>query len=404
MKSISYWFNQNKQMTLKEVLFFFFFTVMSIAKAWGLNSGDSMYYIFSSVAFFVWILIMICSYGRNVFRIKEIKNSWIELATIICLLAISLIMYFTSRKLGPILLFLVIIAVKEIDIDRVLKLCSMFWIFTFVIKVTLSLCGIIPMVYTHKDNAIYGVREVSGLGYPHPNNAYLVFAISVFFIYYLNNISSKLFSLIVIILNFILYFTCYSVTGFTIVVVTILGFEIINRKKKMVEHVFSRLSTARGFSIAYLFPMLISILSPLLFCINDDGFKRILNKLSTGRIEYSHEYMTNYPITLWGQIFDERTVAPIIDNAFVYILLQYGIIYFAFFTIGYYLVVKSCIENKNIKRLFICILFLYYGLFEQFIQNPFINFTLLFVGEAFWQVFDKYIVKRKNRNEHINST
>ena len=116
----------------------------------------------------------------------------------------------------------------------------------------------------------------------------------------------------------------------------------------------------------------------------NENLDAALYKYTTGRSQVSYNMMNVYPIKLFGQRLDGRTGYEIVDNAYVYTLIQLGLIMFCLMVIAYLCCIINAYKYRVTRRLFIMAIFIAYGFMEQSFINPFINFSWLFIADMIW--------------------
>ncbi len=84
-----------------------------------------------------------------------------------------------------------------------------------------------------------------------------------------------------------------------------------------------------------------------------------------------------FPVHLFGTKITITHDLLVIHNLNGYILLNYGIIIFVLFLIGYFLLIKKSYKAKNIPLLIILLLSIMQALTETRLLFPFINYTVL---------------------------
>ena len=78
----------------------------------------------------------------------------------------------------------------------------------------------------------------------------------------------------------------------------------------------------------------------------NENLDAVLYKYTSSRSWVSYNMMDKYPIKLFGQRFDGRVGYEIVDNAYVYTLIQLGLIMFCLMAIAY----LCCIVNTYKHR------------------------------------------------------
>lgn len=142
-------------------------------------------------------------------------------------------------------------------------------------------------------------------------------------------------------------------------------------------------------SIICMMSFVCSFAFPLLLGKDSDLYVKI-NLLDSGRTHCNAWILESYPITLFGQVLDGRIPFEHLDNAYVFMFVRYGIIYFVAFLLGYINVIYNCCKAQDVMKLAVCTVFIVYGYAEGFIQTPFTNFSIIFIGQFLWETLSKY--------------
>lgn len=115
----------------------------------------------------------------------------------------------------------------------------------------------------------------------------------------------------------------------------------------------------------------------IMFSYIDVGKNPILTKVDdwmSSRLSFCHKVWSLYGVTLFGQRIyvteDERKIAGIgsrlwLDNAYVSMLLRYGILTFAIFSAGYLCLIKLALAQKEHMLAIILFLYALYGVMEN---------------------------------------
>ena len=111
----------------------------------------------------------------------------------------------------------------------------------------------------------------------------------------------------------------------------------------------------------------------------------VVDKLMNGRILLSAMNLAYYPVTLIGQKVDLSLIALdnqyyALDNGFVYILIHYGILGSLIIAGFQQKAIMKCIEKKDVVLTTICILILFWMVYEGMMVSATSNFTLLFAS------------------------
>ena len=355
----------------KKIIFFNIFIILfTISKAWGLDSSNRTYYVLAAIAAVFWVFALL---GTK-YEIKDILFCSILLVT-------SAISLYCSGKIGAILPAMVIVAAKDTSIDDVIKVMMKCWIVTVSVKVLLVVLGFIPNEIREKTNELAKGRDSYKMGYGHPNLFALAVAVCVLLVLYTywNNIKWW-WSLLIIAVAIFVFIVSLSFSGTAVMLLAagwclinclVNRFDILNR---IIDLIMIVVSTA--FSLGMF--IIVSITG-----INEH-LDAVLYKYTSSRSEVSYNMMNMYPIKLFGQRFDGRAEYELVDNAYVYTLIQLGVILFCLMVAAYFCCVIYTYKHRDTRRLFILAVFIAYGFMEQSFINPFINFSWLFIADMIW--------------------
>lgn len=140
----------------------------------------------------------------------------------------------------------------------------------------------------------------------------------------------------------------------------------------------------------------LSFILPLMY--DGDYWKNslpnILNRLLTGRIHHARTALTSNPFTLFGY---HENLSAFIDNAYVFLLMKYGIIMAGIIFVLYYVAVRSMIKRMNLYGIYMVFLFVLYGFTEQFFINGFMNYSMILVGD---EIINIMLEKRYSNNRN----
>ena len=359
----------------KKIIFFNIFIILfTVSKAWGLDSSNRVYYVLAAIAAVFWVFALL---GTK-YEIKEILFSGI-------LLVVSAISLYCSGKIGAILPAMVIVAAKDIPIDDIIKVMMKCWIVTVSVKVLLVVLGFIPNEIREKTNELAKGRDSYKMGYGHPNLFAMAVAGCVLLVLYTywNNIKWW-WGLLIIAVATVVFIVSLSFTG-TAVMLLAAGWCLINCLVNRFE-ILNRI-------IDFLMIVVSAVFSLGMFVIVsitgiNENLDAVLYKCTSSRSWVSYNMMDMYPIKLFGQRFDGRVGYEIVDNAYVYTLIQLGLIMFCLMVIAYLCCIIDTYKHRDTRRLFILAVFIAFGFMEQSFINPFINFSWLLITDVIWSESD----------------
>lgn len=235
----------------------------------------------------------------------------------------------------------------------------------FIFTLLLNLYGIIyDEVFIGRDGFI---RE--SFGFSHPNTVMLfVFVLITSFAYY------KKFNMITRIITFtfalLMFFATDSRTGFLCVIILFI-LEFIARFIRYNNKVFS--------FVIVLFPLFTLISIGIGFLLHNSQ----LNGLLSGRPYIFYILMTEYDwISLFGLDLTGKALMPL-DNLFLNVLIYQGVISYFIYLFFYTIVGYKLYKTKNVRLIFIYVVYLIFSLFEATLMSFSCAFLLplMFISE-----------------------
>lgn len=327
--------------------------------------------------------------------LKEIKN-----INKILLCIITFILFFTKREylkkeIKNILMLIVFVLILRnlylsffviiisIFINKNFRLKSLFYIFILFYILTLILNS---LGYLEFNNLKYGIRKFEefevfrhALGFSHPNLAMSllipIFSL-LYYLYYPKYKKSVI--IIILIVGKIIFDLTFSRTTFILIFLFIFLILINDKYIKKIEKLF----LIEGF----LFEILTLSLP---FYFNNT----ILNRILSGRLWIFHHYLTTHKITLFGYKIVEETYRKYpLDNIYLQILLENGILGFCLLTILIFITMKILFENEDYKAVRIFAIILIFGFMET--RALFYNFNIIYFIIPDY-IFLKFILNRR---------
>ena len=370
-----------------KLFFIIYITLLAFAKGFYLSGTDRWYIGIALVSCFFWLIHMIV----NRYSLKEYLRVFV-------LLSLCLLSTYYSHRLGILMLGMTIVGAIDITAKKMINWTVTAFATGYFFRIALALLGII-------DNGkrvewkFFFRREVTryGLGF-HPNILHAGFFILLVFRLYEKKRINVFEFVITQLLNVLLFLISYSVTGFVMCEVTIIGGFILGRIIESRSFVISPLRKILIYGMEGI-PVVLSFL-PALYYDPNNWWCYTIKGYTGGRTLWIYEFFRNYPITLFGQTLDDRTYS-MMDNAFIYVLFKYGLVAFILIMVGYVFVIQNAIKKQDYIKLFICFLFGMYSFSEQFTQNCFMNFSLLFLCEVFWK--ERMVIESGNKIRSIGN-
>lgn len=366
--------------------FFFcvFFFLMVCAKGIGLDSSDSVYLFMAIIAIPFWVLY-----------VTSLSWSPATLRYAIMIFTIACITTLITRRTGIILSVMAMIAMKDVERERLMRWILKVWACCMAMVLLCVRCGIILDRVVSQNGKTW-----HGMGYSTGNTFHASVVILIILYMYVRKekiLYAELFLLFFT--NLFVYQYSVSRTGLSIgtfSVVLDMALKLFRKRESFMKWIMIGLTA--GMSLVFSF----SFLLPVMY--NGDYWGRnlvsVLNRALTGRIQHGKTVLLSDSITLFG---NPNEPSAFLDNAYMFLLMTYGIIVTLMFCIIYVLAVKSMIRRKDIYGIYVISLFVFYGFMERFFINSFMNYSLLFAGNEVMNVVlggqgQTYLLRERNDN------
>lgn len=379
---------ENVVIKMSEALYLCFWSVMLLVKGLGLYDGQGIYKIFLVLSFlFIAAKMCITEYSRK------------EWFVILVLALISAVIYRISGEKGILICMITIVAMKNVSVKRAFRVGLVVWSMAMGVRFLYSLAFIDNVQVAVQTKNLTGAVLRYYMGYPHPNVLHISYLVLVaFIIYCLKDSYNWKHFLLLAAGNLFMFLYSYSFTGTLIVMAYIcLSYYVRIRKLSKIEY----------FLIEMLFPVcvLFSIVAPVV--LQGRAFA-LADKIFNNRINFAKHFLTLEYMSLLGNNLAEITTDIItMDNAFVFVLVIYGIPVFLLMCAGYILTVRRYVKlRKDIELVMICC-FIVAGITEPFLFNTsFKNLTLLFLGSELCGWLEKHPEEKtrallKNKDKDI---
>lgn len=330
-----------------------------ILKCFGMDSTDSIYtkstVIFSVLLFFFCLM--------NKWNKQKFICSMVMIALAIC----STIM---SHRVTVLMAFISIIAIMQCNQKmETIKRVALIWMTVASFRMLLAYLGIIDC----QQQMLYEVRNAGhiayGFGFGNKNQfgiAIVIVLLSVIYIFY-DKIKFLYLVIIAGIGLYLSYMYAQCTTAMLLVLFTLLIYEISKYAEK-IFYVIGKLVIPGC--------VFFSFITAIFY--NKVSIFNYINSLSTGRIGLANAFLKKYPISLLGA--DIQIGSAALDNGYVLLYCTTGIVISMFFIYVYQKTMAWMCERKMKKEVLITIVFAILGISEGGFLNPFMNYSILFIG------------------------
>lgn len=324
---------------------------------------------------------------KILFMQKYTKKELIKLICIgICVLVSSIL----SRSNMLLVGFLFIAAAKNIDFNKIVKITLLVQIICISIIIMLALTGVIEnrvMIRSGETEVRYA------LGFEHPNTfASQILQMVVCWIWIRWDRLCVKDYVGIIILAVIVKLVCDSKTNLLLIGLILICILAAKLAAKIVDE-------NKIIKYSKICAKLVIIIGPILSLIMAVIYKKgntlhfILNKVFSGRLMLLQKFYNEYGFSLLGQKINRVSTfmaretgqqVAVLDNAYGNLAIRYGIIILLLFVIGYYILVKSSLLDKQILINIIVFIYFIFGISETQIFKLPHNVSLILLSTVIY--------------------
>lgn len=368
---------RNKMKPFSDLFFMAYFLPLACCVAMGISSNYFIYKLCLLIGLlFLSIKVWLTDYKKN------------EIIIIMLFLTLLGYVFYRTREKSLVITIISIIGCKNVEIKKVLKYTLIIYILGFSFRMGLSWLNILPGKYfVISKNGIEQV--IYDFGFSHPNSAYnhILMMIIMTVAVWGKKILWYHYVLMTIIM-FLFYYLFFSRTGiFTYLILCLLLLILINVRSNRMKKKISLLFLLIPFCITF-----ISYLLLFLYPFNISFIDR-LNKYLTRRIEISCYAVNISGINLFGSLNKSWINNHYVDNAYISLLINYGIIIIILCMIFYLISAIYYWKKEDYYVLIILATMSIYAFMEYSPVNVTWNPILLFIGEGLFSMFNNHIFK-----------
>lgn len=307
----------------------------------------------------------------------------------IILFVFAIVSYRVSGNSDILMSILLVALAWKMDVDEILNEIFEIRLAVFIFTILLALIGILDTGVIADVSADKGVM----LGYGHANTFAGSAGILILLMFAINRRKIKKSHICIATLaDIITFYFSRSRTALFLITFAIILILICEFSKKFSINV-------REISL-YVLPALLIILFTLIKLRTGNILPRFVNAvdwLMNGRILLASMNLHYYPITVLGQKVNTEIIASqnqyyALDNGYTYILIHYGIMGLAVITGLQEFAAYRCKKNGDNVLCIVCIIIMFWLMYEGMMISATSNFTLLFATAI--------LNKDKFRNKH----
>jgi hypothetical protein len=288
----------------------------------------------------------------------------------------TVIVVMAWKKLLPFVLLLFVIAMRNIDFDRVAKI-------TFVM-LTIFLISVVSGSYFNLVNNFAGNDGRISLGFAYQTYLSHFFLEWVFLFLYLYSDKVNIFwTGFICAIDYYIFYNTKTRNSFLLVILVMIVFLFCKKISLIKNLLCSKICAECSVLIALL------ISTFMLFMKRSNSIMvRVFDSLLSGRLSIMERIYREYGIPLFGTNIEWFTKSSynFIDNSFYYICLFYGSIFLIIITAGIIYMMYCLRKEGNYIVILIWDITLLHSLFDpQLIQLAFNPFILL-IGVYLWKI------------------
>lgn len=283
--------------------------------------------------------------------------------------------YVFSKDTTFIRLAFLIVCMYFIEFNKFVKFDIGLKVIILFTTIILNRFGIIPENIVYREDTI---TKRYSLGFTNPNVLALYLTTIMFEIFYILKdkykiLTTPFFIGIIIFINYVTN-TRTSILVLSAVLVFAILYSI-NKKTfaKIFENKFVKI-------LIYALPIILTVITIIGTILNniDSSKVVVINKLFSNRLKLYAIFLDKFNISILGQPIPDILEKAVLDNAYLKILLKFGIITYVIFIIFAILSKKRAYQNKNYVALVLILLLECYGLMETIVIVPTINIFLFY--------------------------
>lgn len=328
------------------------------------------------------ILIPLCIYEQK-YTVKELFVS-------LGFFAFGLVSYFVSGNTDIMISLMIVILSNNIDINKILNLIFRVRLIVFFSTITMALFGILEMGKIANSSAEKGVL----LGYGHANTFAGNVGILLFLLIAINRdrLNKRFFSMLIIV-DALIFYLSRSRTFLVLLSLLIIILLFYKAKKISAKKIFKFTRLFLPIWVIFIFMLIFLKYRGLLTLLVN-----LMDKMMNGRILLAIMNLKYYPITVLGQNVDYSIIARenmyyALDNGFVYVLINYGVVGLLIIVGLAQKALLECIKKKQVILCLLCFLIMIWMAYEGMMVSATANFTLIFAMTLPYEKRDLLIEK-----------
>ena len=349
--------------SLKANPYYLFIPLYTVIGMMGLSTWTVLDFKINSLLFLMlFVICMVC----NIFLYKtySFKKALLHIA----ITALIWISAEHTHRAEVFYCWLILLAVPPISFKDISKTVLVFNYAVLAIILTLTAAGVCPNIVFER----LGWLDRYSFGFKDPNlfSAYILQICMALVYLRWKDFGTKD--------NLFLFAVFCLVTFFansrTSAILVVLLIVLVNLTKFLLKNKL-KINFVLANSMLVLCPLLSFIMAKL-YCLGVP-FALSLDGFMSYRLRNVCFCMTEYPVTLFGNLFRIWCDMQIMANLYGILFIRYGVIVFLLFITGFALLIRKTYFKKNLPLLILLIVTLVQAVSEQYFLMPYMNFAAL---------------------------
>lgn len=352
---------------IEEAFFWGFFILLSLAKGLGFYEGQKLF-----------VLLVVPGLLCGLLKILVTPYTGRQLIMVIALLSMIALVYCRSRSLGILFVGFLVLAMKGMQVKKVMQAGLWIW----------AACAVFLSIFSffRLEHTIYRVHAKMGLGhifrwslgFTHPNILHITYlTLCALILYQMGERYRFRHYVLLMAGNLLVFLYSVSYTGFGIVAVLLTGCLYVQFRPRfcILEKLLANLVLPVCLILSFVLPQMLND-HPL--C----GYVQALNAKLNTRIWLAQQFLVPEYRSLLGKDISQVVKSSMtMDNSYVMGYINYGLLPFGIIMAGYFVLLLYLTHRQKTRELVILVCFLAAGWTEQLLFNTsFKNITLIFLG------------------------
>lgn len=323
--------------------------------------------------FMAWLILMLLLVQIVFFQRYQVRE-----LVIIAIVTIPIVIATLNSSYNIMMsTWIFVVASKYIDFDKLVEIAYFVQIIMVALVFFLFFTGVIDEYTMYRGSTLR-----HSLGFSHPNHLGVRIFQLVVCRCYLRRNKLGVSDIIIVLLagNFVNVVSNSKTAYYALLIFTIMIFLhiILSKKEALIERVIS---------YTIVVAVAVNVLSVILSIIDVKKYSilNLFDRVMSSRFSKCHKTVKYYGVPIWGQDVQKTVKRHIIgsfynfwlDNAYMSILLRYGVVVFLIFSILYIAVMIYLKKEKQYMLLEILCLYAIYGVMENYLFSMSHNLFLL---------------------------